>query len=99
MFNLPAREDLAIIHYGYSSIKQFIDRQNRYSTIEAQNLYESGKRFSWFNLFWKPFREFLVRFIRHAGFLDRFYGFALTYIMMIYQIEVMIKLWEMGRQK
>lgn len=99
VLDLPAREDLAIIHYGYDSIQQFINRQNRYSTIEANNLYEAGVRFSWSLFFWKPAREFLVRFIRHLGFLDGFYGFALTFLMMIYQMEVMIKLWELEKQK
>jgi hypothetical protein len=99
ILDLPAREDLVIIHRGYDSIQQFIDRQNRYSNIEANNLYKAGVRFSWSLFFWKPAREFLVRFIRHAGFLDGLWGFALTYLMMIYQVAVMIKLWELERQK
>lgn len=99
ILNLPAKEELAIEHQGYSSVEQFINRQNRYSTIEALNLFNSGDKFSWVNFFWKPFREFLVRFIRHLGFLDGFYGLALTYLMMIYQMQVMIKLWELERKK
>ncbi len=99
VLDLEAREDFAILHYGYRSVKEFMDRQNRYSTIEAENLYNSGVKFSWFSFFWKPGREFLVRFIRHAGFLDGFYGFTLTILMMIYQMEVMVKLWELERQK
>lgn len=99
VLNLPAKEDLAIIHYGYDTVKQFIDRQNRYSSIEARNLYEEGVRFSWGLFFWKPIREFLVRFIRHGGFLDGFYGFTLTYLMMVYQLQVMIKLWELEKKR
>ena len=99
ILTLEAKEELAIVHYGYSDINQFIDRQNRYSTIEAQNLYKSGERFSWAKFFWWPVREFLVRFIKHQGYLDGFYGFALTFLMMVYQLEVMIKLWELERSK
>ena len=97
VFNLPAQENFAIIHHGYDSISQFMDRQNRYSEIEAESLYRSGEKFSWTNFFWKPTREFLVRFIRHRGFLDGFYGFTLTILMMVYQLEVMIKLWEIEK--
>lgn len=97
IFDIEAKENLAIIHYGYNNIKQFIDRQNRYSEIEAENLYEKGVRFSWNIFFWRPTREFLVRFIKHHGFLDGFYGFALTFLMMVYQLEVMIKLWELEK--
>ena len=98
IFNLPPFGDFAIIHNGYSSVWEFIDSQNRYSTIEAENLYQKGMRFSWANFFWKPLREFLVRFIRHLGFLDGFHGFILTFLMMIYQLQVMIKLWENERK-
>lgn len=99
ILNLQAREDLAIAHFGYGSVAEFMDRQNRYSTIEAENLFSSGVRFSWVSFFWKPKREFLVRFIRHVGFLDGFYGLTLTILMMIYQLQVMVKLWESERQK
>jgi len=99
VYNLPAKEDLAIIHFGYSSVGQFIDRQSRYGVIKAQNLYDLGVRFSWMSFFWNPTREFLVRYIRHLGFLDGFYGFALSFLMMVYQMEVMIKLWELEKNK
>ena len=99
VLELPAREKLAIIHLGYPSISDFIQRQSRYSTIEAKNLYDQGIRFSWLSFFWKPVREFLVRFLRHLGFLDGFIGFSLTFLMMIYQMEVQIKLWELEKDK
>lgn len=99
VLNLENREDLAIRHFGYRSVNEFIDRQTRYSAIEAGNLYSSGVKFSLGLFFWKPAREFLVRFIRHCGFLDGFYGFALTYLMMIYKLQVMIKLWELEKKQ
>lgn len=96
--DLEAKGELAILHYGYKSISEFLDRQNRYSSIEARNLYMEGVKFSWGAFFWKPMREFFVRFIKHSGFLDGFYGFALTFFMMVYQLEVMIKLWEKNKR-
>lgn len=94
ILDLPAKENMAIIHYGYDNINQFIDRQNRYSTIEAQQLKKFGERFSWDKFFWWPAREFLVRFIKHQGYLDGFYGFTLTFLMVAYKIMVLVKLWE-----
>lgn len=95
---LEADENLAIIHHGYDNVGEFVDRQNRYSEIEAEQRFKEGERFSWVNFFWWPFREFLVRFVRHAGFLDGFYGFALTFLMMLYKIEVLVKLWEQEKR-
>ena len=91
---LPKDPNLAIIHSGYETLDQFIDRQNRYSEIEASQRFEQGERFSWWKFFWNPAREFLVRFIKNQGYLDGFYGFALTYQMCVYQLIVGVKLWE-----
>ena len=98
ILNLAAKENLALSHFSYNSISEFVIRQNRYSDIESENLFENGIKFSWFLFIWKPMREFLVRYIKHKGFLDGFYGFALTVLMMVYQLQVMIKLWELERQ-
>ena len=68
ILNLASREDLAIKHYGYSSIEEFIERQIRYSTIEARDRFELGERFSCPKYYWKPTRQYLVRFIKHLGF-------------------------------
>lgn len=98
VLNLPAKENLALIHFGYSSVKEFLDRQNRYSTIEAQNRFDNGERFSWWRFVWLPKREFLSRYIKHQGYLDGFLGFALVLLLMIYQISVQVKVWELQQK-
>lgn len=99
ILNLSAREQSAIVHYGYDSISQFIDRQNRYSEIDAKQVFDRGERFSWINFIWRPTREFLTRYIKHQGYLDGFYGFSLTFLMCIYKLMVEIKLWELSHKK
>lgn len=99
LLDLPAKEEWAIIHHNYSSIKEFMERQNRYTDISAQNRYQAGERFNWFNFFWKPARLFIQRFIRHAGFLDGFQGLAFSYLTMIYQLVEEVKLWEKQHTK
>lgn len=94
ILELPAKEELAIIHHGYNSISEFIDRQNRYARVEGDQLYGKGVRFSWTKFIWWPMRVFLTRFIKHQGYLDGMYGFVLVYLMMIYKITVLVKLWE-----
>lgn len=94
ILDLPAKEELAIIHYGYSNISEFIDRQDRYAEVESAQLYKKGIQFSWINFFWWPTREFLIRFVKHQGYLDGIYGFTLTYLMMVYKIMVLVRLWE-----
>lgn len=92
LLNLPASEELAILHYGYDSYIQFIRRQIRYSSVEAENRYKNGARFSFINLIWLPLREFLVRFVKHGGFLDGLNGFFLVFILMFFKIITELKL-------
>ncbi len=97
VLDLPAKEELAIEHLNYKNIAEFLSRQNRYSEILAQNYFDEGERFSWFNFFWRPTRIFLQRYLRHAGFLDGFYGFALSILAVISQFVAEVKLWEKTR--
>lgn len=99
ILGLEAKEELAIIHYGYKDISEFIDRQNRYTEVESNQLFKKGIRFSWIYFFWWPTRVFLTRFVKHQGYLDGIYGFILTYLMMIYKITVLVKLWEKEKNK
>lgn len=92
LLNLPASEELAILHYGYDSYIQFIKRQIRYSNVEAENRYKNGARFSFINLIWLPLREFLVRFVKHKGFLDGLNGLFLVFTLMFFRIITELKL-------
>lgn len=94
IFTLPAKEELAIKHLNYQTVSEFLDRQNRYTEIVAQNLYDQGVRFSFPSLCWRPLRVFLQRFFRHAGFLDGFHGLALSFLASYSQLATEVKLWE-----
>lgn len=94
ILTLPPKEELAIKHLNYQNVSEFLDRQNRYTEIAAQNLYDQGVRFSFLSLCWRPLRVFLQRFFRHAGFLDGFYGLALSCLASYSQLATEVKLWE-----
>lgn len=95
VINLEYREDLAIRHYPYDNISQFLNRMRRYSTVEAENLYHEGKSFSVWQLIYEPFYEFVRRYIRHLGFLDGWRGFVLSMLQAYYYILVEIKLYQL----
>ena len=92
ILSLPAKEDLAITHFGYKSYWEFIKRQQRYSSVDAKNRYERGIRFSLLNLFWRPSREFLARFVKHQGYLDGKNGIFIVAVLMYYQFLMEFKL-------
>jgi len=98
VLEIPAKKELAIEHLNYETVSQFLSRQNRYSEIQAQNYFDEGERFSWFNFFWRPTRIFLQRYLRHLGFLDGFYGLTLSYLAVVFQVATEVKLWEKTRE-
>lgn len=96
IFKLGPTEDNAIIHLNYYDSAHFIERLNRYTYIEAKQMYEKKIFFKMSLLFKSALKEFLVRFIKHRGYKDGFRGFALSTLMTFYRIASLIKLWEMG---
>lgn len=92
---LPVEEKWAKVHYNYQSISQFIERMNRYTTIEASQLNKSGYKFNWSDLIQKPLGEFLSRFFANRGYEDGLHGLALSVLQALSFLIVYLKLWEM----
>lgn len=88
ILELPAKEELALEHYGYDSYGQFLDRQRRYAKVEAANRFKEGVRVNLKEWVWRSLREFLVRFIKHQGYLDGINGLFLVFGLMYYQCLV-----------
>jgi hypothetical protein len=88
VLELPAKEDLAIVHKSYQSWQAFISKQRKYAKSEARNRKKTGEDFSIFRLVWLPLREFLARYIKHEGYLDGINGLFLVIILMWYHILV-----------
>lgn len=91
---LPADEDKAIIHHHYKSVSQFIERLNRYTTIQARELKNSGYNFAWQDLITKPTNEFLGRFFANKGYKDGLHGLALSFLQAFSFLLVYLKVWE-----
>ena len=77
-FDLPAKEDLAIIHHHYQSISQYLDRHNRYTDQLIKPFIEKNYQFHWPDLITKPTHEFLSRYFAGEGYKDGLHGLALA---------------------
>lgn len=96
---LPAQEALAIIHHNYQSVPQFIERMNRYSSIQAKELKDQKATFNWKDLIEKPLNEFLTRFFAKKGYLDGLHGLVLSLLQALSFVVVYSKLWELDNFK
>lgn len=91
---LEPEEKWAIIHHNYNSLSQYIERMNRYTTIEAQELVKGGYKFAWEDLVQKPLSEFLSRFFASSGHKDGLHGLALSLLQAASFLAVYLKVWE-----
>lgn len=96
---LPLEEKYALIHNNYHSISQFIERMNRYTTIEAEELRKQKTKFNWRDLIEKPLSEFLSRFFANRGFEDGLHGLVLSLLQSISFFIVYLKVWENNQFK
>lgn len=97
--DLPAEEKYAIVHRNYKTISQFLERMNRYTEVEAEELNSQGYKFDWKDLFEKPLSEFLSRFFASYGYKDGLHGLALSFLQAFSLMTVYLKLWEMNKFK
>jgi glycosyltransferase involved in cell wall biosynthesis len=92
---LSDEERFAITHYHYSSVSQFMHKLDRYSSVQAKELYSEGVRFKLADLVHKPLNEFLSRFFALKGYQDGLHGLVLGILQAISFLVVYIKLWEL----
>ena len=86
-----------IVHFNYVDVVQFIDRLNRYTTIEAEQARERGERGSIGRALWRAGREWLARYGKHRGYRDGWRGFYLSAFMAVYRLVADAKLTELER--
>ncbi len=91
---LSPLENYAIIHHHYSSVSQFIQRMDRYTSVQAKELKESGYEFNWRDLIIKPLGEFLSRFYANRGFEDGLHGLTLSLLQAFSHFVMYLKTWE-----
>lgn len=91
---LAELERFAIIHHHYDTISQFIQRMDRYTSVQARELKETGYEFNWKDLISKPPGEFLSRFFANRGFEDGIHGLALSFLQAFSHFLMYLKIWE-----
>ncbi len=86
--------DNVISHINYSTIWQFLEKLNRYTTAEAESRMAEGKSFRWPKLFYHPPLDFWRRYVLRKGYRDGMHGLVLSILMALYGEVVLIKMWE-----
>ena len=69
-----------LLHASGESLSRYLDKQNRYSSLAAGQLYAQGKRVRWPRLLLSPLTRFFKFYFFRGGFLDGLPGFVHTSI-------------------
>ncbi len=95
---LPAIADLAILHHNYQHVDQYLDRLNRYTSIQASEFAgdpdKEQQEIDGAYITKKFYSEFLSRFFAGRGVNDGTHGLALSLLQGLSEASVAIKSWE-----
>ena len=81
-----------LIHYNYSSIRQFLRKQEVYSSLEAKILHDQGIKAKPHNFVLQPLRAFKRRYLQLRGFRDGGHGLLLSVLLAYYEFVTYRKL-------
>jgi (heptosyl)LPS beta-1,4-glucosyltransferase len=95
--SMPYVKGEALVHFNYVTISHFIEKLNRYTSIEAAQDLERGRTVSAVGALWLALREWIKRYIIKQGFRDGWRGFYLAALMAFYRIAIAAKIREMRR--
>jgi glycosyltransferase involved in cell wall biosynthesis len=74
-----------LVHYNYRDVRQFQEKQRRYSAYDAKILFEQGIRPKPQNYLLQPWRQFWWRFVTLKGYQDGLHGLRLSLFMAWYE--------------
>jgi glycosyltransferase involved in cell wall biosynthesis len=95
----PSRGRLrgAILHLTYADLANYLEKVNRYTSLEADALAAEGHRVRWWHLL-KPIPRFFKLYVRKKGFLDGVPGLASAVLLAVYPLLVQAKVLERQHQ-
>lgn len=67
-----------LLHFSYSGISDFLSRNDRYSTLSAEEMFKNGRKIGVISLIFRPLATFIKMFIIRKGFLDGIQGLFLS---------------------
>lgn len=95
VLTLSCQNNLTVRHFNYVGCAHFIEKLNRYTTIEAQQAFERGEYASRARAALHAAFEFANRYLRKQGWRDGWRGFYLSGFMAMYRWSIYAKLQEL----
>lgn len=84
-----------LLHYAYPTINSLVVKVNRYTDLEAMELYKKGERFNFLNMTIESIGIFIYKYLIQGGFLDGYNGLIWSISLSYYRFLKWMKLWEL----
>jgi glycosyltransferase involved in cell wall biosynthesis len=93
----------AVEHYPFDSMSEFIERQNRYTTLQAQEMFKKDSMIPestvMYNLKVKPLKLFKKLYVRKMGLAEGMHGLVFSVMFAWVHYLKWAKYWELTRTK
>ena len=86
-------------HFTDPDLKHYFKKFNEYTSLAAEDLLNSGKKFGIFDLIFRPIVIFMKMYFIKLGFLDGIEGFILSVFSSLYVFAKYCKFWELKKRK
>jgi glycosyltransferase involved in cell wall biosynthesis len=83
-----------MVHENYTSVFQYIEKLNNYTSVEAKSLLKKGYDFNFLDTLSFPVDDFVKTFFLQKGYRDGLHGLVLSVLQAFYMEVVFAKLWE-----
>jgi glycosyltransferase involved in cell wall biosynthesis len=85
-------------HFTYSSLSEYANQLERFSTLKAADQHEQGQRARLLHMAFQPPAVFFKNYVLRRGFLDGVPGFAVSALSGVSRLFQLLKLWELQNQ-
>lgn len=82
----------SMIHYTYIDDADYLEKIKKYTTLDAQVLFDNKRKWSLSYQIGKPIKEFFSRFISQKGYEDGYVGFKVSIISAYSKYLTIVKL-------
>lgn len=90
--------EVEILHFPFDNLNDFIERQNRYTDLQAQDILDSEPQLSIkkikYNLTWKPLKLFKKMYLNKKGYKEGMHGFVFSVLFTWVHFLKWAKVWE-----
>ncbi|PJF31875.1 MAG: glycosyltransferase family 2 protein [Candidatus Thermofonsia Clade 1 bacterium] len=90
--------NVPLVHHNYRDVRQFHEKQRRYTAFAAQELFKQGVRAKPHNYFLQPLRHFRWRYLTLGGYCDGLHGLRLSLLMAYYEWRKYVLLGRLWRE-